>query len=132
VKRLRDEFNMVSAYHSFFQEQQGDETRPTHVHNTRKTTFHIDYIFVPTTWVKRMVRVDLGRREEWGQYSDHLPLVAEFDAELSRGSDRLPMLPDHASSRPPPARQLGAVQLLTNPGPSPSKRSCATSLLEGT
>jgi hypothetical protein len=103
VKRLRDEFNMVSAYHSFFQEQQGDETRPTHVHNTRKTTFHIDYIFIPAIWVERLVRVEVGRREEWGQYSDHLPLVAEFDAELGQGSDCLPMPPDHASSRPSPA-----------------------------
>ncbi len=84
VNRLRDEFNMVSAYHAFFHEEQGAETRPTHIHNTRKTTFHIDYTFVPATWLERLVRVEVGRREEWGQYSDHLPLVAEFDSELTK------------------------------------------------
>jgi hypothetical protein len=76
VERLRDQFSMESAYHSCFGERQGEESRPTYVHSTRRP-FHIDYAFVPSSWRKRLA-VEVGRHEEWGSLSDHYPLVLDL------------------------------------------------------
>jgi hypothetical protein len=42
--------------------------------------YHIDYIFVPRTWLKGMVSFDIGKFEDWCRtgLSDHAPLIAEF------------------------------------------------------
>jgi hypothetical protein len=83
VRRLQTDFDMVSAYHVHFGETQGAETRPTHVHNTRKTTFHIDYAFVPGTWAVEAVEVGAG--QTWSGLSDHFPLVVDVaDATTSQ------------------------------------------------
>lgn len=76
VERLRSEFNMVSAYHVHFGEHHGLETRPTHLHNTRKTTFHLDYTFVPAGWVEG-AKVDVGSVGSWRAMSDHVPVVVD-------------------------------------------------------
>jgi endonuclease/exonuclease/phosphatase family metal-dependent hydrolase len=39
---------------------------------------HIDYIFVPTDWLKHLVSFEIGTFEDWFQHSDHAPLSAEF------------------------------------------------------
>ncbi len=40
--------------------------------------YHIDYVFVPTTWLENMVSFEIGSFEDWCDISDHAPLVAEF------------------------------------------------------
>jgi exonuclease III len=42
--------------------------------------YHIDYVFVPTTWFANMVSFEIGNFEEWCAtgLSDHAPLIAEF------------------------------------------------------
>jgi hypothetical protein len=50
--------------------------------------YHIDYLFVPTAWLKDLVSFDLGDYDAWcaSGLSDHAPLSAEFRdaANLSR------------------------------------------------
>jgi len=43
--------------------------------------YHIDYIFVPTAWLKNMVSFDIGSFDDWCApgLSDHAPLSAEFN-----------------------------------------------------
>lgn len=74
-----DNIGLASAYHSFFGEDQGTETSPTHWwKRSTDTTFHIDYCFVPTSW--DITQVWVGGPEAWlrkGDGSDHAPLVVD-------------------------------------------------------
>jgi hypothetical protein len=70
---------LVSLYHSRSGLAFGAEAQATYWHYRNRTKpYHIDYIFVPTIWLKNMVSFELGTFEEWYQFSDHAPLIAEF------------------------------------------------------
>ena len=78
VKRLADK-NMVSAYHAFFKEEQGAETKKTHFWLYKKERrFHIDYIFVPSDWASRITNLKVGTYRKWRPVSDHVPIIADF------------------------------------------------------
>jgi exonuclease III len=49
-------------------------------YRNRAMPYHIDYIFVPTTWLENMVSFEIGKFEDWCApgFSDHAPLIAEF------------------------------------------------------
>ncbi len=80
VVRLLSDRNLVSAYHVFFSEEQGKETRPTYYFWHREDRpFHIDYIFVPTSWRPRLRNVEVGTYEAWRPKSDHVPIVVDID-----------------------------------------------------
>jgi hypothetical protein len=79
---------LVSAYHESRGEAHGRELTPTHYWRDRRKdgpTYHIDYIFLPKTWLGEICRVEIGRFEEWcgSGLSDHMPLVVEL---ISQGS----------------------------------------------
>jgi len=82
VERLRI-LDLASAYHAFFAEKQGAETRPTYYH-WRKQTFrhHIDYCFLPNEWTSGVRSVEVGVAEEWLGDSDHCPLIVDIDITL--------------------------------------------------
>lgn len=70
---------LVSAYHAFHGEEHGAESRPTlHLLKKRERPYHIDYCFVPESWVERTKAVDVGSYEEWIRHSDHCPLVVDI------------------------------------------------------
>jgi exonuclease III len=78
VSRLGD-LGLVSAYHEFHGETPGQETRATYFHQwNRKQPFHIDYCFVPSAWIPRLRRVDVGDFQSWKRRSDHRPLVVDL------------------------------------------------------
>jgi endonuclease/exonuclease/phosphatase family metal-dependent hydrolase len=82
VKKLGD-LGLVSAYHAYFQEEQGSETRPTYFqYRHRHRPYHIDYCFVPQAWAPRIASVTLGRHFKWRRWSDHMPLRTNL---LDRG-----------------------------------------------
>lgn len=68
---------LLSLYHHQRKEVFGAETCGTYWHY-RRTPYHIDYIFVPAGWMKRLVSFELGGFDPWCELSDHAPLVAEF------------------------------------------------------
>ncbi len=75
---------LVSAYHHRTGEAQGKETTPTHYWRDRRKdgpTYHIDYVFLPRDWAKRMAGFDVGSFEDWcgNGLSDHVPLVLDVD-----------------------------------------------------
>jgi exonuclease III len=75
VQLLADR-GLVSAYHAFFSEDQGEESRPTHYFwCQKKRPFHIDYIFLPTKWGIKTCRV--GTYKAWRPASDHVPIMVE-------------------------------------------------------
>ena len=76
---LLAELKMVSAYHHYFGEEHGAETRPTYFfHWKEQRPYHIDYCFIPEAWVKNLLRVEVGSYEDWKLYSDHRPLTVEL------------------------------------------------------
>ena len=87
VVRLFEGHGLISAYHAHHGEKQGTETRPTYYfYRHRDKPFHIDYVFVPTSW--RLSSVEVGSFREWGHLSDHVPLVADVSIGGSNGSSR--------------------------------------------
>lgn len=76
---LLAELGLVSAYHSYFDEAQGQETRATYFfHWKQERAFHIDYCFIPNTWAAHVERVEVGSYESWKTLSDHRPLLVEL------------------------------------------------------
>ncbi len=70
------ERGLVSAYHTFFWEAQGKESRPTYYFWCQKERpFHLDYIFLPTKWSMNDCRV--GTYKAWRPVSDHVPIMVE-------------------------------------------------------
>ena len=70
---------LVSAYHQFYGEAQGSESRPTlHMLKKQDRPYHIDYCFVPQSWTAHIKSVDVGTYEAWVAYSDHCPVVVDM------------------------------------------------------
>lgn len=71
---------LVSAYHEYFREPCGSESRPTHFFTGKETSpFHLDYCFVPQDWAPRIRIVEVGTYSAWHSVSDHAPLIVDLD-----------------------------------------------------
>lgn len=70
---------LVSAYHQFAFEKQGQEKRGTYFRgrNPEKPS-HIDYAFIPSRWLRRLANVEVGDPQAWLQHSDHCPLIVSI------------------------------------------------------
>ena len=78
VERMRDELGLVSAWHHCTGEAHGEETRATYYHLWKESDpFHIDYCFLPETWMDRLTGVEVGSFATWPQ-SDHRPLTVDI------------------------------------------------------
>ena len=54
--------------------------RRTHYHQRKFSRgFVVDYIFIPTVEAARLAAFEVGDPHDWITWSDHVPLVAEFD-----------------------------------------------------
>lgn len=66
-----------SAYHAFFREEFGKETKPTlFMHHNRDKPYHVDYCFASKNFGLEIV--EIGDYSDWVNYSDHMPLIATF------------------------------------------------------
>jgi len=69
----------VSAYHHYFDEPFGHETRPTHFHlGKAHKPFHLDYCFLSVDLVPKLTSVNVGTYEDWRGKSDHVPLIVDL------------------------------------------------------
>ena len=76
--RYLGEMGLVSAYHSRYSEAQGHETRPTFfLYRHQRRPYHIDYCFLPMTWLGRIRDVTVGDHGAWASRSDHMPLTID-------------------------------------------------------
>lgn len=79
VVEILSERGLVSAYHEFFGEAQGAETRPTiHLYRHVHRPYHIDYIFIPREWTPSLKTVIVGAYEQWSKLSDHCPVTIDI------------------------------------------------------
>lgn len=78
LKRMRDEFGLISAYHHLYAETPGEETRASYYHLRKETEpFYLDYCFVPEGWADCLAGVEVGTFEDWPQ-SDHRPVTVDL------------------------------------------------------
>lgn len=78
VRFLADELSLVSAYHAFFGAEHGSERHPTYYDRSKKgKPFHIDYCFIPRTWLPKLKSVTVGSRHRWARLSDHVPMIVD-------------------------------------------------------
>jgi len=70
---------ITSVYHAYFQEPFGEETIDTfYLYRKRGKGYHMDYCFVPETWLERLKVCSVGSFDDWSSFSDHSPIFAEF------------------------------------------------------
>jgi exodeoxyribonuclease III len=70
---------LMSGYHEFFSEAQGAESRATiYLYRHADKPFHLDYIFIPRKWKRRLKTVDVGDYERWSKLSDHCPVIVDI------------------------------------------------------
>lgn len=80
LQKLLSGLGLASAYHSFFKEDFGHESKHTHYHHHRQDKgFHIDYVFLPEDWLKSIAQVSVGSYDDWKGISDHVPMVVDLD-----------------------------------------------------
>lgn len=79
IVHLLADRGLASAYHEFFSEPHGAETRPTYYFwHRQERSFHIDYIFLPRSWMHRVATVEVGAYSQWRPASDHVPVVVDI------------------------------------------------------
>jgi endonuclease/exonuclease/phosphatase family metal-dependent hydrolase len=78
VNQLSD-LGLTSAYHAFFDEAHGKETRTTYYFHWKETKpYHLDYCFIPKDWVPALRKVCVEPYEPWKAHSDHRPLTVDI------------------------------------------------------
>jgi exonuclease III len=78
VKKL-EEKNIFSSYHKFYNKSQGREDHPTlFMFRHEDKPYHIDYCFASTKFMDALTNVEVGKYEDWSEYSDHNPLAVDF------------------------------------------------------
>lgn len=72
-------FNIVSLYHHYFAECQGEESFKTfYLHRNQTKPYHIDYVFASESFISEMSALQVGRYEHWIHLSDHVPIIADL------------------------------------------------------
>lgn len=80
VVEFLEGFRIKSAYHHFSKEEQGKELKVTHYFRKEKARpFHIDFLFASEILLDQLKSFLVGSREDWIDFSDHLPISAEFN-----------------------------------------------------
>ena len=82
VVRELQEIGIESLYHKYWNEEQGNETRPTlFLQKNLKKAYHIDYVFGSVEFQNRLIKMEVGRADQWLEISDHVPIICEFDID---------------------------------------------------
>ena len=87
VAAVLSELGLSSAYHAATGEAFAQERHPTLWFLKRLTQgYHIDYCFLPQSWLSHPVSVWVGQAGQWLAHSDHAPLVVSVsDSDLHGG-----------------------------------------------
>lgn len=75
-----NELGIISLYHKFTNEKQGQETQFTfYLHRKFEKPYHIDYCFASQKFVKKLKNVTIECYENWQYLSDHSPMIISFE-----------------------------------------------------
>jgi exonuclease III len=79
VVAMLEELGLASVYHHYTGEAQGEESQKTlYMYRRQDKVYHIDYCFVPRSWMNRLQSFSVGQYGQWRMLSDHMPLLVEF------------------------------------------------------
>jgi exodeoxyribonuclease III len=74
------ELDIHSCYHQHFNSEQGKEKHYTlYMYRNKDKGYHIDYCFASRFFIDCLKTVTIGKHKEWSRYSDHTPLIIDFD-----------------------------------------------------
>lgn len=80
VVRKLEEKNILSAYHLYHNQFQGQEKHPTlFMYRHKEKPYHVDYCFVSKDLIEKLQSVEVGEFDRWIQHSDHMPLIVNFN-----------------------------------------------------
>lgn len=69
-----------SVYHHHFDQDHGNERHSTfNLYKNINKPYHLDYCFVSEDIMLKLTDVRIGEYDEWKKYSDHLPLIINFN-----------------------------------------------------
>lgn len=72
--------NIKSLYHEHYRVKQGEETDPTFfLQRNIKKPYHIDYCFASVDILEKVKGIEIGKYENWAGYSDHVPMIIDFN-----------------------------------------------------
>ena len=75
---------IYSTYHTFHNQLHGKEIHPTQfMYRHQDKPYHLDYCFASSDLIKKMTQANIGKYEDWRSYSDHKPLIVEFNLDAS-------------------------------------------------
>lgn len=76
VVRILRSINIESAYHNYFEEEDGKETLKTFfLHRNELKAYHIDYCFLPKALMKESIKVEVEKFSDWSGISDYVPII---------------------------------------------------------
>lgn len=80
VVRKLAQHNIQSVYHQFFDTAQGNEKHPTFfLQRNQNKPYHIDYRFCSDKLIETVRNVEVGDYEHWNNYSNHSPMIIDFN-----------------------------------------------------
>lgn len=78
VQMLSD-LNIYSMYHKIDSITHGYETTPTlYFRKQKDIQYHIDYVFIPSSYFSSISSIKIGDYESYIKYSDHMPLFIKI------------------------------------------------------
>jgi exodeoxyribonuclease III len=81
---------IYSVYHKFYKQKQGKEQHPTqYMYRHKGKPYHLDYCFASKDMVRYLKSVEVGDFDFWARYSDHVPVIVTFGADLQNKGRRL-------------------------------------------
>ena len=86
VVNILADLGLQSVYHAYYQEKQGQETRPTLYHQRNENKpYHVDYAFVSSDLYDPILSdVEIGNKHAWLKLSDHMPLTFTIRSKAQR------------------------------------------------
>jgi exonuclease III len=83
VVKYLEERGICSAYHLHHKQVQGTERHPTfYLYRNPNKPYHLDYCFISADIGRQLQTVEIGDHASWAKYSDHVPLIIEFNSNL--------------------------------------------------
>jgi exonuclease III len=69
-----------SVYHHHFDQAHGNEQHATfNLYKNIDKPYHLDYCFASKDIMLKLTDMQIGPYDEWKKYSDHLPLIIDFN-----------------------------------------------------
>ena len=80
VVQILKEYDIESLYHFERGIEQGKEQENTfYLHKKQEKGYHIDYVYGSPIFRNALTDFQIGAYEDWIQYSDHCPVICDFD-----------------------------------------------------